>query len=134
MFASVALEAGASLGAVVQWIVAHVLRTAVVALLLCALTGCHHRVSPTSASAPPSSPDAPALTITGDPESADGATWTLTGTLEGTRVDLQGILLKPRRRGFFFFLSRATVGHSRPSCSVTAPAVALSRTGARSVR
>jgi len=46
-------------------------------------------------------PDAPDLTITGNPESELGATWTLTGTLEGTRVDLQGILLKPRGQGPF---------------------------------
>lgn len=86
----------------VQWIMAHVLRTALIPLLWCALTGCHHLVSPVSVPALPSSPDAPALTITGDPESTAGATWTLIGTLEGTRVDLQGILLRPRRRGFLF--------------------------------
>jgi dienelactone hydrolase len=45
--------------------------------------------------------DAPDLAITGNPESELGATWALTGTLEGTRVDLQGILLKPRGQGPF---------------------------------
>jgi dienelactone hydrolase len=82
------------------------LRTPLIAMLLCVLMGCHHRVSPVSVPALPSSPDAPALTITGDPESAAGATWTLIGTLDGTRVDLQGIILKPRPRGFLFFRRR----------------------------
>jgi dienelactone hydrolase len=36
-----------------------------------------------------------------DPESPSGATWTLTGVLDGTPVDLHGILLKPRGRGPF---------------------------------
>jgi dienelactone hydrolase len=78
-------------------------RPVLIAMMLCVVTGCHHLVSPVSVPPLPSSPDAPALTITGDPESAAGATWTLVGTLEGTRVDLQGILLKPRPRGFFLF-------------------------------
>src|SRR5688572_31289340 len=90
----------------VQWIMARVLRTSLLTVLLCALTGCHPFVSPVSVPALPSAPNAPALTITGDPESGEGATWTLIGTLDGTRVDLKGILLKPRRRVFFFFLPR----------------------------
>lgn len=84
----------------VQWIMARVLGTTTIAILLWLAAGCHHRVLPTSTSPVLSSPDAPVLTVTGDPDSAAGATWTLVGTLEGTRVDLQGILLKPRRRGF----------------------------------
>ena len=84
--------------AVVQWIMARVLRTALIASLLCALAACH-RHSPTSV--PASAPGDPALSIAGDPESASGATWTLVGTLDGTTVDLQGILLKPRGRGPF---------------------------------
>jgi hypothetical protein len=84
--------------AVVQWIVTRVLRTALIAFLLCALAACH-RHSPTSV--PTSAPGDPALSIAGDPESASGATWTLVGTLGGTSVDLQGILLKPRGRGPF---------------------------------
>ena len=77
---------------------ARVLRTALIASLLCALAACH-RHSPTSV--PASAPGDPALSIAGDPESASGATWTLVGTLDGTTVDLQGILLKPRGRGPF---------------------------------
>jgi dienelactone hydrolase len=74
------------------------LRAAVIALLLCALTACH-RGSPVHV--PASAPGDPDLTIAGDPESASGATWTLSGTLAGTVVDLQGILIKPRGRGPF---------------------------------
>ena len=77
---------------------AHVLRTALIVSLLCALAACH-RHSPANTLA--SAPDDPALSITGDPESAYGATWTLAGTLDGTTVDLQGILLKPAGRGPF---------------------------------
>lgn len=89
-----------------QWMMARVLRAPLIITLLCALAACQHRVSPVSVPPLPSSPDAPALTITGDPGSAAGATWTLIGTLDGTRVDLQGILLKPRRRVLFFFHPR----------------------------
>jgi len=74
------------------------LRTALIALLLCATAACQ-RHSPTIV--PESAPDEPVLSIVGDPESASGATWTLVGTLDGTTVDLQGILLKPRGRGPF---------------------------------
>ena len=76
------------------------LRADLVASLLCALAAAHHQVSAASPSAQ-APPSPPAVTITGDPNSAAGATWTLTGTLEGTRVDLQGILLKPRGKGPF---------------------------------
>jgi dienelactone hydrolase len=82
----------------VQWIMARVLRTALIASLLCAPAACHrHSV----VIVPASAPGDPALSIAGDPESASGATWTLVGTLDGTTVDLQGILLKPRGRGPF---------------------------------
>jgi len=74
---------------------ARVLQTALVVSLLSGLIACHHRVSITTP------PGAPALIIDGDPESATGATWTLSGTLDGSSVDLQGILLKPRGRGPF---------------------------------
>jgi dienelactone hydrolase len=77
-------------------------------LLLAALTaaGCGGD-SPTSPSPAPA-PPAPAptgstaeLTISGDPESAAGATWTLRGEVDGGPVDLQGILLKPQGSGPF---------------------------------
>jgi dienelactone hydrolase len=73
-----------------------VLRAALLASFLCALTACH-RHAPTTE--PPPAPDEPALSIAGDPESESGATWTLVGSLDGTFVDLQGILLKPPGAG-----------------------------------
>src|SRR5262252_3056090 len=89
------------MGVVVQWIMARVLRAALLLSLLGGLTACHHGVSPASPAARPSSPPGTTLTIAGDPESAAGATWTLIGTLDGRNVDLQGVLLKPRGRGPF---------------------------------
>lgn len=75
-----------------------VLRSALIASLLCALAACH---SHGPLIVPASAPGDPTLSITGNPESASGATWTLVGTLDGTAVDLQGLLLKPRGRGPF---------------------------------
>jgi dienelactone hydrolase len=77
---------------------ARALRAALMALLLCLPGACGHRPG---ASAPLAVAAGPPLTIDGNPESADGATWRLTGTLDGTAVDLQGVLLKPRGRGPF---------------------------------
>jgi dienelactone hydrolase len=74
-------------------------RAAVVASLLCVPAACHHRDASTAPLR--AVPAGPPLSITGDPESASGATWTLIGTLDGTPVDLRGILLKPRGRGPF---------------------------------
>ena len=73
--------------AVVQWIMARVLRTALIASLLCSLGACHRH---SLIILPASVPGDPVLSIAGDPESASGATWTLVGTLDGTSVDLQG--------------------------------------------
>jgi dienelactone hydrolase len=78
-------------------LIARVLRAALMVSLLSAATACHHR----GPEATPSLRSGPALTIAGDSESAAGATWTLIGMLDGTTVDLQGILLKPRGRGPF---------------------------------
>jgi dienelactone hydrolase len=39
--------------------------------------------------------------LTGNPESSAGATWTYAATVEGTRYDLRGILLKPSGFGPF---------------------------------
>jgi dienelactone hydrolase len=89
----------ACIGVVIEWIMARVLRAALVLSLLGGFTACHHGVSPKSAR--PISPPGTTLTIAGDAESAAGATWTLIGTLDGTSVNLQGILLKPRGRGPF---------------------------------
>lgn len=82
----------------VQWTMARRLRAALIVSLLCALAACH-RGAPVSV--PAIAPGDPDLRITGNPESGSGAAWTMTGTLDGTAVDLQGILLKPRGRGPF---------------------------------
>jgi dienelactone hydrolase len=74
---------------------ARALRLVLAVSLACASAACHPRPATVLV------PGSPALTITGNPESADGATWTLSGTLDGTSVDLQGILMKPRGRGPF---------------------------------
>lgn len=43
----------------------------------------------------------PGLLFEGDPESPQGATWTLKGRLDGVTYDLQGVLLKPAGSGPF---------------------------------
>ena len=91
------LTGGMRIRDVVQWIMARMLPAALAAALLWALAGCH----PSVIHVPPRAPGDPDLTIAGNPESAAGATWTLTGTLDGTPVDLQGILMKPRGHGPF---------------------------------
>jgi len=79
----------------IPWIMARELRLVLAAWLVCTSVACHPRGATVLV------PGSPALTITGNPESADGATWTLVGTLEGTSVDLQGIILKPHGKGPF---------------------------------
>jgi len=76
---------------------ARVLRAAFVLSLLYGSAACHHR----GADVTPPLPSGPSLTITGNPESEAGAAWTLTGMLDGTPVDLQGMLMKPPGRGPF---------------------------------
>jgi dienelactone hydrolase len=94
----------------VQWKMTFAHPATILASLLSAcLAGCNQDASPTAPSpsspqapAPPSAPAATAeLTVSGDPESAAGASWTLRGTLDGVAVDLQGVLLKPRGAGPF---------------------------------
>ncbi len=96
----------------VDFLMARMLRTAVIISLLCSPAACHRR-SPTLV--PASAPGDPVLSIAGDPESGSGATWTLVGTLDGTHVDLQGILLKPRGSGPFpaVVLSHAAGGNAQ---------------------
>ena len=58
--------------------------------------------SPTTPSPPSSSPPVSSgFVLQGDPESAQGATWTYRGSLDGVTFDLQGILLKPAGPGPF---------------------------------
>jgi dienelactone hydrolase len=49
----------------------------------------------------PSTPSNSALSIQGNPESPQGATWTYRDTIGGVNYDLQGILLKPAGSGPF---------------------------------
>jgi dienelactone hydrolase len=71
-------------------------------LLGIVLAGCggSDRSSPTSPS-PSSPPVSSGFVLQGDPESAQGATWTYRGTLDGVTFDLQGILVKPAGAGPF---------------------------------
>ena len=87
------------------------LLAALILVLSCLTTACHRHTVVTV----PGAPGDPVLTVAGNPESPDGATWTLLGTLDGTPVDLQGILLKPRGRGPFpaVVLSHGSGGNAR---------------------
>ena len=80
-------------------------RALVLALVLASSAACGRDSGPTSPSGPspsPSpSPSSPALTIQGDPASAQGASWTYVGSLAGVAYDLQGVLLKPQGAGPF---------------------------------
>ncbi len=69
-------------------------------LLLAVLAGCGGS-EPSSPTAPSPPPASSALTLQGDPESSQGATWTYRGSLQGVTFDLQGILLKPAGAGPF---------------------------------
>jgi dienelactone hydrolase len=58
--------------------------------------------APTPTPTPPTpQPATIDLTVSGDAESAAGATWTCRGTVDGMPVDLEGILLKPAGAGPF---------------------------------
>ena len=69
-------------------------------LLTAALAACGG-----SESSSPTAPSTPVPSVSfvlqGDPESAQGATWTYRGSLDGVTFDLQGILLKPAGAGPF---------------------------------
>jgi dienelactone hydrolase len=69
-------------------------------LLTAALAACGG-----SESSSPTAPSTPvprvSFVLQGDPESAQGATWTYRGSLDGVTFDLQGILLKPAGAGPF---------------------------------
>jgi dienelactone hydrolase len=75
------------------------MRLAVVIVLLLA-AGCSGKETNTP-TGPSPAPSSPAFTLQGDPASAQGATWTYVGTLDGIAFDLQGIVLKPQGAGPF---------------------------------
>lgn len=78
-------------------------RLGIALTLLLALTAsagaCGGSSAPATPTSPSPSPTPVALTVQGDPESSQGATWTYRGTIEGVAFDLQGVLLKPRGAG-----------------------------------
>lgn len=69
--------------------------------LVAALTACGGGSDRSSPTAPSPAPAGSAFVLSGDPESAQGATWTYKGSLDGVTFDLQGILLKPAGGGPF---------------------------------
>lgn len=70
-------------------------------LLVAVLTACGGGSDRSSPTAPSPAPSSSAFVLQGDPESAQGATWTYQGSLDGVTFDLQGILLKPVGSGPF---------------------------------
>jgi dienelactone hydrolase len=73
-------------------------------LLVAAVLAACGGSEPSSPTAPtPPAPPAPSTSfvLQGDPESAQGATWTYRGSLQGVTFDLQGILFKPTGTGPF---------------------------------
>jgi dienelactone hydrolase len=78
---------------------------AVLGTVLAIVAGCDRPTSPTAPTPTPAPAPAPApgaqLATAGDPESDVGATWTLRGPVDGTVVDLHGVLMKPPGAGPF---------------------------------
>jgi dienelactone hydrolase len=70
---------------------------AVVSSLACGGAG----TSVSTPTGPSQVPEPTGFIVQGDPESAQGATWTYRATLGGVAFDLQGVLLKPRGPGPF---------------------------------
>jgi dienelactone hydrolase len=69
------------------------------ALALLVASACGGDTPPTSPT--PTVSAAAELSVQGDPESPQGATWTYRGVFEGVTFDLQGVLLKPQGAGPF---------------------------------
>src|SRR5687768_8616499 len=69
------------------------------ALALLVASACGGDRSPTTPT--PTVTPAAQLSVQGDPEAPQGASWTYRGVFEGVTFDLQGILLKPQGAGPF---------------------------------
>lgn len=67
--------------------------------ILLVLTVC--AVAPVASAQQPSAAAPGTFTVTGDPESADGATWAFQGKIDRVTYDLTGVLLKPKGDGPF---------------------------------
>lgn len=79
-----------------RWLLCFVLVGSLIA------AACDGSTSPASPIAPsPPTPPQGNFALQGDPESAQGASFTYRGTVDGVAYDLQGILLKPRGPGAF---------------------------------
>jgi dienelactone hydrolase len=100
----------------------HCLRAALetCAIIVIAL-GCAGRATP--AAELPNGNDG--FRVVGDPESPPGASWTFRGTVDGTRYDLSGALLKPSGAGPFpaVILSHGSSGNVESITSILGPAM-----------
>ena len=89
----------------VQWAMSRRLPVAVLAGALAIAAACNGPTSPSAPGPAPTPAPVPApggqLAIVGDPASDAGAAWTLRGPVDGTVVDLRGILMKPPGSGPF---------------------------------
>jgi dienelactone hydrolase len=74
---------------------------ALAAIVTLAIAACGSQSTSPTSPALPTTTVGSGLTLQGDPESTQGATWTFTGSVAGASVNLQGILLKPRGAGPF---------------------------------
>ena len=76
------------------------MRSLLVVWLSFAVAACGSNSSPTAPSPPTPDPLA-GFTLSGEPSSGSGATWTYRQQVDGVSFDLQGILLKPQGPGPF---------------------------------
>ena len=94
------------------------MRQPVPMLLLMAVVACGGQSS-TSTGVPSDT----GFVLQGNPESSAGATWTYRGTVDGTKYDLSGVLLKPAGPGPFpaVILSHGSEGSAQFFASLIAP-------------
>lgn len=86
------------------------------------LSGCG---GPPRVGEPPAPNERQGFVVTGDAESPRGATWTFRGTVDGTRYDLTGVLLKPPGAGSFpaVILSHGSRGNAAGLARLVGPAM-----------